>query len=575
MKEMNRPTMASEFAADAGNLRVHRTVRASMERGAMTKLDFVTHGSRTGLRRAAVALWCGLLLTAVPGTAIAQFFDSGSTGVHGPFPPVPTGGTPSSYSWLIWNVGTGHVWFCNNYTQGTGVDACDDTPLAQANILPAGTVSNGVYHFTDFNVSAPNGQHRWIAVVGTNPNTPLTILSENDITLAGHSAGYQAFLYLQGFPGKTPGSAPNLSVVGGRGGPGGFDGGISGNGGNPPGDGSTGLGPAGGAGGLAGATTAEGTSASPAQATPLNPSLTPLAGGSGGGGGAGFAPAAITGCNASSVGYAGGGGGGGGGAVLLAASNRVTLGVNGAIYAHGGNGGASPAGCGYGSGGAGGSVRIVATEITGTGSVLLSGGVRGNGTAQSPGGFVRLESSFNTYTGSISGSAGGSFISFPTAPLPANQPQLRITAINGTSAPTTPSASLTSPDVVFPSAIQTPVTLDVAASNVPMGTEVKIRVAPAVGSVTMATTNLTEGTPASSTGQATVTLPPGAGVITATATFNVGGGMALNAMPLIDGERPQQVEVVTQADGTSKTFLIARSGARFEVGQAAGGSGLR
>jgi hypothetical protein len=306
--------------------------------------------------------------------------------------------------------------------------------------------------------------------------------------------------------------------------------------------------------------------------------LTPLAGGSGGGGGAGFAPTPIPACNTSGVGYAGGGGGGGGGAVLLAASKRVTLGSNSAIYAHGGNGGASPAGCGYGSGGAGGSVRIVASEITGTGAIHLSGGVRGNGTAQSTGGFVRLESSINTYTGAIGGSAGGSFLSFPTAPLPANQPLLRITAINGTSAPTTPSATLLAPDVVFPTAIQTPVTLDVAASNVPAGTAVQIRVAPAVGSPTTATTGgLTPTTGTDSVAQATVILPPGAGVITATATFNVGsgGGAALNALPLIDGERPQQVEVVTQADGTSKTFLIARSGARFEVGQAAAMSSLR
>ena len=84
------------------------------------------------------------------------------------------------------------------------------------------------------------------------------------------------------------------------------------------------------------------------------------------------------------------------------------------------------------------------------------------------------------------------------------------------------------------------------------------------------------GTLASSTAQATVTLPPGAGIISATATFNLtaggggggGGDLALNALPLIDGERPQQMQVVTTADGRSRTYLIARSGARFEVGQA-------
>jgi hypothetical protein len=91
----------------------------------------------------------------------------------------------------------------------------------------------------------------------------------------------------------------------------------------------------------------------------------------------------------------------------------------------------------------------------------------------------------------------------------------------------------------------------------------------------LATTNGLDGTVASSSAQATVTLPPGAGIITASATFNVaggggggGGGMAFNSLPLIDGARPTQVEVVAGADGVSRTYLVAQSGARFEIGQA-------
>jgi hypothetical protein len=185
------------------------------------------------------------------------------------------------------------------------------------------------------------------------------------------------------------------------------------------------------------------------QASPLNPSLVPLSGGSGGGGGAGVAPTPPAGCSGSAAGYAGGGGGGGGGARLLAATNRVNLGPGAAIWANGGQGGGSYAGCDYGAGGAGGSIRVVATEITGNATIYLQGGVSSDGLFPASGGFIRLESSFNTYSGSIPGAAGGSFISFPTALLPTNQPQLRITAINGTSAPTTPGASPTAPDIAF------------------------------------------------------------------------------------------------------------------------------
>jgi hypothetical protein len=96
---------------------------------------------------------------------------------------------------------------------------------------------------------------------------------------------------------------------------------------------------------------------------------------------------------------------------------------------------------------------------------------------------------------------------------------------------------------------------------------------PCTGSPTTATTSGLSGSLATSTAQATVTLPPGAGIVTATATFNVGSsqGAALSpaTSPLIDGERPQQVEVVAMADGTSRTYLLSRSGARFELGRTA------
>jgi hypothetical protein len=198
--------------------------------------------------------------------------------------------------------------------------------------------------------------------------------------------------------------------------------------------------------------------------------------------------------------------------------------------------------------------------------------VRPNGSNPASGGFVRLEAAINTYTGSITGAAGGSFISFPTEPIPGLSPTLRITSINGTSAPTAPLASMVSPDITFPSAIEAPVTLEVAASNVPLGTTVNIKVVPATGQPTTATTSGLSGTVATSTAQATVTLPPGAGVVTASATFNVGGGgggggMAFGPLPLIDGQRPEKVEVVAMADGTSRTYLLAASGARFEIGR--------
>ncbi len=69
-----------------------------------------------------------------------------------------------------------------------------------------------------------------------------------------------------------------------------------------------------------------------------------------------------------------------------------------------------------------------------------------------------------------------------------------------------------------------------------------------------------------------MTLPPGAGVVTASATFSIasgggggGGGAAFNALPLIDGKPFERVEVAALGDGTSRTYLIAHNGVRFEM----------
>jgi hypothetical protein len=70
-----------------------------------------------------------------------------------------------------------------------------------------------------------------------------------------------------------------------------------------------------------------------------------------------------------------------------------------------------------------------------------------------------------------------------------------------------------------------------------------------------------------------VSLPPGAGIITASASFTVTVGLAAGLLPanlpLLDGAKPERVEVVAQTDGTTKMYLIGRSGTRFEWGRTA------
>jgi hypothetical protein len=506
-------------------------------------------------------------------------YNSGSSGTHGVFPPPQTDGTVPPTTNIVWNMRTGGVRYCSSYTFGTGSDQCDagggTNVFVQIPNIPAGGLTTGIYEFTDVNISTVSGVNRRLIVVGTSPNVALTILSQNDINVSGTASGNSTQIFLSG---QTPPSAnSNFAEAGARSGPGGFDGGASGNGGAIPGSGSAGFGPVGGAAGRADAVTAADLSAASAGAPPLNPSLTPLVGGSGGGGGAGLGPTNTFGCTTNTLGYGGGPGGGGGGAILLAASNRVTLGQFASLLANGGNGGrgnnGSAACAAYGGGGGGGSVRIVAHEFVGTGTINISGGTRSDNTNPSFGGHVRIEAALNTYSGTITGASGGSFLSFPTASVPNNQPVLRIVSIAGTAMPANPVASIVTPDVTFASAIEAPVTLTVGASNVPLGTTVNIRVVPAVGQPTTAISNGLSGTLASSTANASVSLPPGAGIVTASATFTIGGsggdgggGAAFNALPLIDGKKPERIEVAALADGTSRAYLVSQSGVRFELG---------
>jgi hypothetical protein len=534
----------------------------------------------TSAHRGAVrVLTLALLICLCAGIAAEAQYSSGSSGTHGAFPPPQTDGTVPNSTNIVWNMRTGGVRYCSSYTIGTGSDQCDTNSnpnvFVQIPNIPVGGLTTGVYEFTDVDISTVIGINRRVIIVGTSSNVPLTILSQNDISITGSSGGNSTQIFLSGQ--TPPSSSSNFAIAGGRGGPGGFDGGTSGNGGAIPGNGNAGFGPAGGTAGRADAVTPADLNAAGAGAPPLNPSLTPLVGGSGGGGAAGMGPTNTFGCLTNTLGYSGGPGGGGGGAILLAASNRVTLGSSTSIFANGGNGGRGSNGSGvcaaYGGGGGGGSVRIVAHEFVGTGTINVSGGTRSDNTNSSLGGHVRIEAALNTYSGNITGASGGSFLSFPTASVPNNQPVLRILSIAGTAMPANPAASIVTPDVTFASAIEAPVTLTVGASNVPLGTTVNLRVVPAVGQPTTAISNGLSGTLASSTANASVSLPPGAGIVTASATFTIGGsggggggGAAFNALPLIDGEKPERIEVAALADGTSRAYLVSQAGVRFELG---------
>ena len=521
----------------------------------------------TGAAVKALMVLLAFLWTAPP--AAAQF-NSGSTGVNGAFPPLPAGETqiPNFTQFLIWNMSTGLVRYCSDYDIAAVPETCK-TEVATAQIpgIPAGGLTNGVFNFTSVDI---NPAYPFYAInvflVGNTNNSPLTILSQSAINFVSQNFG-SVFLYANGLNGAstTTGVQPSLSVPGGRPGPGGFAGGAGGATGPPPAVGSGGFGPAGGVGGKP-----EGGSCSPDNnhtfgfgggASSIGAAAVPLVGGSGGGGGG-----ATTSCGFGR--NNGAAGAGGGGAVLMASSTQIRL-QNTYLYLHGGNGGVAACGCFAGGGGSGGALRLVAPVLFSTFTyVSLQGGSGGGFTEQQgSGGTIRIEGDATQFNVTVNGQSTGTVVATAGPVQPANTPTLHITSVGDIQVSATPSGNVNTPDVTFQTPPADPVTVTLTASNIPLGTSAKIRVTPQSGSFTEVTSSAFTGSAASSTATASVTIPPGFGAITASATFTC-DGVICALLPAKD--RPNAVVEVVASNGASHAFIVKGDGTRIELPAAAG-----
>lgn len=455
-------------------------------------------------------------LVVVAHSAFAQTFNSGSTGADGAFSPT------------------------------------SNTTLA----LPP----DGMFNFTTINIPAG------VTVTFTRnaSNTPVTMLASGNVVIAGT-------INLSGSPGGPP--VIGATVVGSNGGAGsagGFSGGTGGDG-VLSNTGGTGLGPGsgtggtfsqsaiggGGGGGFSGPGSAGklGTAGGAAYGTP---SLLPLIGGSGGGGG-GAQP-----------GLNGAGGGGGGGALLIASSGTIIL--TGTLLARGGQGGVlSDSSIGPGGGGSGGAIRIVATALTGSGgSINVSGGPEAapnssNAGGKGSAGRVRIEGFTNAATIAFVG-AGPSVGQPGLVALPGG-PSLRIAMVAEVSAPAAPTGSFSVPDIVVPAGTPNPMTVSLAASNIPLGTTVSVKVTPLTGGASSAVSTPLGGTLAASTATASLTIPTNQpSMLSASATFTLAA--LPGAGPLFaQGEEVERVRVASTLGGPSQVTYITRSGREVPADQ--------
>ena len=439
----------------------------------------------------------------------------------------------------------------------SGVDGAF-SPTSDTTVqLPA----SGVLNYTTVNI--PSG----VTVRFTQSvKAPVVMLASGDVTIAGT-------IDVSGTSSVNTGPATLLNQ-GGIGGPGGYDGGqggllvntASGSGYGPGGGGGGGSGLCGGwpqGGGGGGFSVVGSGSYCVAQYGYLansrtgfggprygSATLLPLVGGSGGGGGAG---------SPLQNGGPGSGGGGGGGALLLVSSSKITL--SGSILAKGGNSGNNNiTGCthslsngGAGGGGAGGAIRILASAFTGNGTVNIAGGAGacagywGGGGNGAPG------------YAAIDVVAGGSF---SLSALP----NLFFTSIGGVAVPPNPTGR---GDVEIPNTVTNPVTVNIAASGIPLGTVVKVILNQPYGENVTADSSPLTGTTQSSTASASINIPIGSTVMMASTTYTLTLAMGEAMSIYAKGERVEKVRLSAAVGGQPLATLITISGKEFEVPHAA------
>jgi hypothetical protein len=229
-------------------------------------------------------------------------------------------------------------------------------------------------------------------------------------------------------------------------------------------------------------------------ATPYgNPSLIPLIGGSGGSGYVGYTK----------------GSGAGGGALLIASTGTVT--VNGQISANGGDG-AKYYWDDRTGGGSGGGIRVVCSELVGTGDLDALAGIGGkNATAGL--GRIRIERVLNNNTLQVTPSPsvvpladGDTALIWP----PASAPTVKILSIGGVTAPDDPRASFGTQgaDVALPEITTIQVVIETV--GVELASQVQVRLTPrSNGDASFV--NAVAGTPVGDVIQWTADIPVGNG----------------------------------------------------------------
>jgi hypothetical protein len=127
--------------------------------------------------RCVVIFVAAVALVPLAAPPVMAQYNSGSSGVHGVFPPVPV---PAA-RYMLWDVRTGLLRFCSAYDTALRPDTCTtEVSTAQIPGIPPGGLTTGVFEFSAVDVpSPPTFGALDIFPVGYHGPIPLTILSRS------------------------------------------------------------------------------------------------------------------------------------------------------------------------------------------------------------------------------------------------------------------------------------------------------------------------------------------------------------------------------------------------------------
>jgi hypothetical protein len=156
----------------------------------------------------------------------------------------------------------------------------------------------------------------------------------------------------------------------------------------------------------------------------------------------------------------------------------------------------------------------------------------------------------------------------PTSVTLANAPSLRISAVGGVAAPAAPAGSFTVADVILPATTTNPVTVSLAAANIPVGTTVTVTVKGLYDAASSTTSTPLAGTLASSTASASVTVPTTEpSIIGASASFLLTAATAGGPV-YVHGEEVERVRVTATPGGPSTVAYVTKSGREVPIATA-------